>query len=168
MARGLCSKLGAVVVISSRTTVGLLNLCPSCPATMSRSAYPLEAPRPRQPPPPPLTFSPSAFDFDSSISFRGTGKDTHTLLYDVPSSISMTSPTSPRSRHSRVLSPTSPTFTGRQINSGRPTPPPSARNRSTTPSAISSTDLEKFGDLCKQWYSFFGFDLMHFCINIIF
>ncbi|TFK73905.1 hypothetical protein BDN72DRAFT_834231 [Pluteus cervinus] len=110
---------------------------------MSRSSYPLQAPRPR-PPPPPLQFESSTFDTPPQ-----------TLLYDLPSTTSMSPPpTSPRSRASRIMSPNSPPFPGRTLTpkSGRPTPPPSARNRSATPSGVSSTDLEKFAELCRAWY----------------
>ncbi|KZP18722.1 hypothetical protein FIBSPDRAFT_745069 [Athelia psychrophila] len=34
----------------------------------------------------------------------------------------------------------------------RPTPPPSARNRSATPQGVAHSDLEKFSDQCRLWY----------------
>jgi len=115
--------------------------------TMSGS-YPLQTPRPRQTPSP-LHFERSSFISSSVLNSRS---DSPTLLYDLPSTSSMTPPTSPRSK-GRVISPTSPTFPGRSRagRSGRPTPPPNARNRSTTPSGVAPSELEKFADYCRAW-----------------
>ncbi|KAF9010541.1 hypothetical protein BDQ17DRAFT_1397237 [Cyathus striatus] len=116
---------------------------------MSGSSYRLQAPKPRRPP--------SSLSFDNS-SFRSsivlTGQqDSQTLLYDLPSTTSMSPPTSPRSP-SRLVSPTSPSFSGRSrgMRNGRPTPPPSARNRSTTPLGVAPSELEKFAEYCRAWY----------------
>ncbi|KAH6914371.1 hypothetical protein BKA70DRAFT_1383956 [Coprinopsis sp. MPI-PUGE-AT-0042] len=73
-----------------------------------------------------------------------------TLLYDLPSA---TPPTSPKST-GRIVSPTSPSFNAqsRSARSGRPTPPPSARMRSTTPLGFAPSELEQFAEYCQAWY----------------
>lgn len=38
------------------------------------------------------------------------------------------------------------------MRNGRPTPPPSARNRSATPSRVGTNDLEQFAEHCRSWY----------------
>lgn len=79
--------------------------------------------------------------------------DSQTLLYDLPSTASMSPPTSPRSV-GRMISPTSPSFPGRSTGprNGRPTPPPGSRNRSQTPSGVPSSELEQFAEYCRAWY----------------
>lgn len=112
-------------------------------------SYPLQTPRPRHPPSS-LHFEPSSFISSSVIN---TQMASPTLLYDLPSTSSMSPPTSPRSK-GRVTSPSSPTFSGRSRagRNGRPTPPPNARNRSTTPSGVAPSELEKFAEYCRAWY----------------
>ncbi|KAL0956416.1 hypothetical protein HGRIS_002564 [Hohenbuehelia grisea] len=118
---------------------------------MSGSSYRLEAPRPRVPPAP-LSFKESSYN-SSASTFAGN-QDSQILLYDHPSASSMPSPPSSR-RQSRLISPTSPTFPGgrsRTPGSGRPTPPPSARNRSATPHGFSQNEIEMFAGQCRAWY----------------
>ncbi|PPQ68421.1 hypothetical protein CVT24_004842 [Panaeolus cyanescens] len=115
---------------------------------MSGPSYRLQTPRPRQPP--------SPLNFDNSFkssSLVHVHQDSQTLLYDLPSATTISPPTSPRSPN-RVVSPSSPSFPGRSrgIRSGRPTPPPSSRNRSTTPSGVASSELEQFAEHCRAWY----------------
>lgn len=115
---------------------------------MSGSSYRLQTSRPRQ--------APSPLNFDNSIkpsSIMSNHLDSQTLLYDLPSTASMSPPTSPRSV-GRMISPTSPSFPGRSRGprSGRPTPPPSSRNRSQTPSGVPSSELEQFAEHCRAWY----------------
>ncbi|KAF8904453.1 hypothetical protein CPB84DRAFT_1773085 [Gymnopilus junonius] len=115
---------------------------------MSGSSYRLQTPRPRQPP--------SPLNFDNSFkpsSVLSSHQDSETLLYDLPSTISMSPPTSPKPV-GRINSPTSPSFTSRSRGhrSGRPTPPPSGRNRSATPSAVAASELEQFAEYCRAWY----------------
>ncbi|KAF8973099.1 hypothetical protein BDZ97DRAFT_1649050 [Flammula alnicola] len=116
---------------------------------MSGSSYRLQAPRPRQ--------VPSPLNFDNSFkpsSVASSHYDSQTLLYDLPSTTSMSPPpTSPRSA-GRMISPSSPSFPGRSMGTrnGRPTPPPSSRNRSATPSRVASSDLELFAEYCRSWY----------------
>ncbi|KAF9482170.1 hypothetical protein BDN70DRAFT_472847 [Pholiota conissans] len=115
---------------------------------MSGSSYRLQTPRPRQAPTP-LNFN-NSFKPSSVLSSQ---QDSQTLLYDLPSTVSMSPPTSPRSG-GRLMSPTSPSFPGRSrgTRNGRPTPPPSSRNRSATPSGVASSDLEQFAEYCRAWY----------------
>ncbi|KAH9485115.1 hypothetical protein JR316_0002022 [Psilocybe cubensis] len=117
---------------------------------MSGPSYRLQAPRPRRPP--------SPLNFDNSFkptSVVSTFHDSQTLLYDLPSTVSMSPPpTSPRSG-GRVISPTSPSFPGRSSRgprNGRPTPPPSSRNRSATPLGVAPSELESFAEYCRAWY----------------
>ncbi|KAF8160786.1 hypothetical protein B0H34DRAFT_672899 [Crassisporium funariophilum] len=115
---------------------------------MSGSSYRLQASRPRQPP--------SPLNFDNSFkptSVISSQNDAQTLLYDLPSTTSMSPPTSPRSG-GRIISPTSPSFSGRSrgMRNGRPTPPPSSRNRSTTPLGAAPSELEQFAEYCRSWY----------------
>ncbi|KAF9222744.1 hypothetical protein BS17DRAFT_783321 [Gyrodon lividus] len=120
---------------------------------MSAAAYRLETPRPR-PPPPPLRSHVSS-KTNSVLIHNG---NTQTLLYDLPSSTSIASP--PNSPTVAKPGPTSPSATsfpggrsrGRRHGRPGPTPPPSARNRSTTPLGISRSDLEKFTEYCRSWY----------------
>ena len=114
---------------------------------MSGSSYRLQTPRPRQAPSP-LTFD-NSYKAPSVISSH---HDSQTLLYDLPSTTSMSPPTSPRSA-GRILSPTSPSFPSRSrgTRNGRPTPPPSGRNRSATPSGAAASDLESFAEHCRAW-----------------
>ncbi|KAF8637989.1 hypothetical protein AX16_010621 [Volvariella volvacea WC 439] len=114
---------------------------------MSDAVYRLEAPRPRQPPAP-LHFEYSNFT-PSSPTGLSSYNHTQSLFYSLPSFRPMSPPTSPSIR-SRATSPTSPTLAARQL--GRPTPPPGARNRSSTPLDVSPADLEKFAEQCRAWY----------------
>lgn len=114
---------------------------------MSGSSYRLQTPRPRQPP--------SPLHFDNSFkpsSVVSNNHDSQTLLYDLPSSVNMSPPTSPRSV-GRMNSPSSPSFSGRSRGprSGRPTPPPSSRNRSATPLGVAPSELELFAEYCRAW-----------------
>ncbi|KDR75189.1 hypothetical protein GALMADRAFT_122854 [Galerina marginata CBS 339.88] len=115
---------------------------------MSGPSYRLQASRPRQPPSP-LNFD-NSFQSSSVVS---SNHDSQTLLYDLPSTVSMSPPTSPKSV-GRMISPSSPSFPGRSKvpRSGRPTPPPSSRNRSATPSGVASSELELFAEYCRAWY----------------
>ncbi|KAG6837516.1 hypothetical protein H0H93_008441 [Arthromyces matolae] len=110
-------------------------------------SYRLETPRPRQPPPAPLRFTNNPSLTSSSV-LAAHGEQT--LLYDLPSTSSMTPPTSPQLK-GRLISPTSPTFSPRSRR-GAPTPPPSGRNRSSTPSAVAPSELETFAVHCRAWY----------------
>ncbi|KAJ7072134.1 hypothetical protein C8F01DRAFT_1297313 [Mycena amicta] len=79
------------------------------------------------------------------------------LLYTLPLAHSTSPPTSPTSRptspRSRLTSPTSPTFArSRTPVNGRPTPSPTARNRSATPLGVSSSELDQFAEYCRAWY----------------
>lgn len=123
---------------------------------MSNSTYALQTSRTRQrPPPPPLRFdTPSR---PTSIVKGDRNSTTQTLLYDLPAATSP-SATSPGPSTS-LVSPSSASYPGRSRTprNVRPTPPPSARKRSTTPSGVTKSDLEKFADFCRLWwvYSFF-------------
>ncbi|KXN91024.1 hypothetical protein AN958_03091 [Leucoagaricus sp. SymC.cos] len=108
---------------------------------MAVSSYRLQAPRPRQPPSP-LNLDSTTFRPTSTVSSH---RHSQTLLYDLPSA-TISPPLSPQS----AGIPSSPTFTNRPR--GRPTPPPSARNRSQTPIGIAPSDLEKFAEQCRAWY----------------
>ncbi len=114
----------------------------------SAAAYRLETSRPRQRPDP-LHFEQSSYKSISALSSHRPSSPP--LLYDVPAPISVSPPTSPRSK-ARLISPTSPTFSGRSRSSrsGRPTPPPN-RNRSLTPLGVVESDLEKFAGQCRAW-----------------
>ncbi|KAF8070605.1 hypothetical protein FPV67DRAFT_1487977 [Lyophyllum atratum] len=104
---------------------------------------------PRRQPPTPLHFDKPSFASSSVLNAQGS----QTLLYDLPSTSSMSPPTSPQSK-SRLISPTSPTFSGRS-RPGRhagPTPPPSGRNRSATPLGVAPSELETFAVHCRAWY----------------
>lgn len=105
-------------------------------------------PRPR-PPPVPLRFDDLSHK-SMSILTSANQDNSQTLLYDLPSA---TPPTSPKS-FSRPLSPSSPSFQtqSRSARSGRPTPPPSARMRSTTPLGFAPSELERFAEYCQAWY----------------
>ncbi|KAF9051180.1 hypothetical protein BDZ89DRAFT_1154082 [Hymenopellis radicata] len=103
----------------------------------SAAAYRLETSRPRQRPDP-LHFEQSSYKSISALSSHRPSSPP--LLYDVPAPISVSPPTSPRSK-GRLISPTS----------GRPTPPPN-RNRSLTPLGVVESDLEKFAGHCRAWY----------------
>ncbi|KAF5380360.1 hypothetical protein D9615_004560 [Tricholomella constricta] len=111
-------------------------------------SYRLQAPRPR-PPPSPLHFDEPSFTSSSVLNAQGS----QTLLYDLPSTSSMSPPNSPQSK-GRLVSPTSPTFSGRSRPGRRtgPTPPPSSRNRSATPSGVAPNELETFAVHCRAWY----------------
>ena len=115
---------------------------------MLGSSYHLQASRPRQPPAP-LNFDDSSFQPSSILS---THQDAQTLLYDLPSAVSMSPPTSPK-LNNRIISPTSPSFPGRSraTRNGRPTPPPSGRHRSSTPLGVAPSELEKFAEHCRAW-----------------
>ena len=124
----------------------VLCFLPRVSSKMSGSSYRLQASRPRK--------APSPLNFDNSSkpsSVVSNHLDSQTLLYDLPSTTSM-SPTSSRSV-GRVISPTSPSFPSRSLGSrgGRPTPPPSSRNRSQTPSGVASSELEQFAEYCRTW-----------------
>lgn len=104
---------------------------------------------PRRQPPSPLHFDKPSFTPQSVLNAQGS----QTLLYDLPSTTSMSPPTSPQSK-GRLISPTSSTFSGRS-RPGRhagPTPPPSARNRSATPAGVAPSELETFAVHCRAWY----------------
>ncbi|KAJ3989912.1 hypothetical protein F5890DRAFT_1483509 [Lentinula detonsa] len=112
---------------------------------MSRSSYRLEKPK-RQPPAP--------LHFEHSSYHPKTGLSTHpspTLLYDLPSAISLSPPTSPTSVTRLASPPTSP-GRSRPHRSGRPTPPPGGRKRSVTPMGVATSDLEDFSTYCRNWY----------------
>ncbi|KAI6032850.1 hypothetical protein F5J12DRAFT_796834 [Pisolithus orientalis] len=114
---------------------------------MSGSVYRLETPRAR-PPPPPLRLL-------KASSVPSSNGNSQTLLYDLPSSVT-SPPNSPKAK-SDFTSPTSPTFSagrsrGRRSGRPGPTPPPSARNRSSTPLGVSRSDLEQFAEYCRAWY----------------
>lgn len=117
---------------------------------MSAAAYRLETPRPRPPPPPLRPLPPRT-------SVHISSQSNQTLLYDLPSSSSIISPpTSPTIPKPGPASPSSPSFPGgraRGRRGGRPGPTPPARNRSSTPLGVSQSDLEKFTDYCRSWYS---------------
>ena len=113
---------------------------------MASSSYRLQTPRPRK--------SPQPLNFDNS--FQPSSINTHgpqTLLYDLPSTASISPPTSPRSAR-RMVSPGSPSLSGRSfgVKNGRPTPPPSGRNRSATPLGVTPSELEQFAEYCRSWY----------------
>jgi hypothetical protein len=116
---------------------------------MSGSSYRLEAPRPR-PPPPPLRFQNSL----NSSSILGSDSNGQTLLYDLPSTSSISPPPPISAQRGRLVSPTSPTSRpGRASRGGRPTPPPSAnRNRSVTPIGVAPSELEEFEAQCRAWW----------------
>ncbi|KAJ7702997.1 hypothetical protein B0H17DRAFT_1175843 [Mycena rosella] len=122
---------------------------------MSGSSYRLETPRAR---PPPLLVDKSSYN--SSTSILGGQHNSEPLLYNLPAARSMSPPASPRSRatsprspRSRLTSPTSPTFgRSRTPVNGRPTPSPSRRNRSATPSGVASSELDQFAEYCRAWY----------------
>lgn len=126
----------------------VLGFLPRISSKMSGSSYRLQASRPRR--------APSPLNFDNSLkpsSVVSNHLDSQILLYDLPSTTSMSPPISPRSI-GRMISPTSPSFPGRSLGSkgGRPTPPPSSRNRSQTPSGVASSELELFAEYCRAWY----------------
>jgi len=112
-------------------------------------SYRLETPRSR-PPPPPLRHPTPRSSIHINI------KSNTTLLYDLPSSPSVSSPpTSPVLPKHGSASPSSPSFPGgraRGRRGGRTGPIPPARNRSSTPLGVSQSDLEKFTDICRAWY----------------
>ncbi|KAF9529205.1 hypothetical protein CPB83DRAFT_812470 [Crepidotus variabilis] len=113
------------------------------------SSYRLQAPRPRR--------APSPLDFNNSgrpLSVLSTKDQEIDLLYDLPTHTSISPPTSPRSPPRRMVSPTSPTFSTRTraTRNGRPTPPPSGRNRSQTPLGVAPSELEQFAENCRAWY----------------
>jgi hypothetical protein len=114
---------------------------------MSGSSYRLQTPRPRHPP------SPLNFDNSFKPSSVVSTHDPQTLLYDLPSTTSISTPNSPKSA-GRMMSPGSPSFSGRSrgVRNGRPTPPPSGRNRSTTPHGVAPSELEQFAEYCRSWY----------------
>ena len=96
---------------------------------MSGSSYALQTSRQRGPPPPLHFQTPTR-----PTSIVNVDKNSQTLLYDLPSPTSASYPD--RSRTPR---------------NARPTPPPSARNRSTTPLGAAKSNLEKFADHCRLW-----------------
>ncbi|KAG2016143.1 hypothetical protein CC2G_009342 [Coprinopsis cinerea AmutBmut pab1-1] len=112
-------------------------------------SYRMHNPRPR-PPPAPLRFDDSTSYRSTTTILSNVNQDSsQTLLYDLPSP---TPPTSPKS--GRIVSPTSPSFHGHPMSarSGRPTPPPSGRMRSTTPLGFAPSELERFAEYCRAWY----------------
>ncbi|KAF6764210.1 hypothetical protein DFP72DRAFT_999263 [Ephemerocybe angulata] len=135
---------------------------------MSNPSYRMQqSSRPR---PSPLDFAssraPSPSYRSSTILSPRAVDDSQTLLYDLPSP-----PTSPRSMGmgmgvgsrtsigmgmgSPPTSPRSPTGFrphSRTGTGGRPTPPPSARMRSTTPLGFAPSELESFAEYCRAWY----------------
>ncbi|KIM74344.1 hypothetical protein PILCRDRAFT_707498 [Piloderma croceum F 1598] len=116
---------------------------------MSGSSYALQTSRQRGPPPP-LRFQTSS----RPASIIHGDKNSQTLLYDLPSATLIPSPAASPSTKSGLASPTSASHPGRSRTprNARPTPPPSSRNRSTTPLGVANTDLEKFADHCRLWY----------------
>ncbi|KII92823.1 hypothetical protein PLICRDRAFT_486546 [Plicaturopsis crispa FD-325 SS-3] len=99
---------------------------------MSGTTFRLETQRTR-PPPPPLRVQKPARPFNT-----------------------LSPPTSPRS-NSGIVTPSSPPGRSpgrsrRASRNPRPTPPPSARHRSTTPLGAARSDLEAFAEQCRQWY----------------
>ncbi|OJA20106.1 hypothetical protein AZE42_07971 [Rhizopogon vesiculosus] len=115
---------------------------------MSGPSYQFNTPRPR-PPPPPLRFQKPP-----NSSLTNAHLNSQTLLYDLPPSTSTISPPGSPAVKSGVLPPTSPSFRPRGRRNGRPgpTPPPTSRNRSTTPLGVSRSELENFAELCRAWY----------------
>lgn len=105
---------------------------------MSSSSYRLETPR-----------RPSHLSLGNqeSSSYRSSSPGSPSFLYDLPSSMTISPPTSPKSNNRGLSSPTSPSFS----RSGRPTPPPGGRHRSTTPSRVAQSDLEQFAEYCRSW-----------------
>ncbi|KAG6370653.1 hypothetical protein JVT61DRAFT_11137 [Boletus reticuloceps] len=123
---------------------------------MSVAAYRLETPRPRPPPPPLRHPSPRT-------SVHINAQSNQTLLYDLPSS----PPTSPILPKHTPASPASPSFPGgraRGRRGGRTGPTPPARNRSSTPLGVSQSDLEKFTDCCRSWYSIISYFIFLRCL----
>jgi len=112
---------------------------------MSGPSYRLETTRSR---PAHLNLHHEDSSYRSTSAFNGR-PHSPPFLYDLPSSMTISPPTSPKSNRS-LISPTSPTFP--HSRSGRPTPPPGGRNRSTTPARVAQSDLEQFAEYCKQWY----------------
>lgn len=109
---------------------------------MSVSSYPLE--RPRRQPPAPLHFEHSAYH-------TRTGLGSPTLLYDLPSTTSMSPPNSPVTTSLLASPPNSP-GRSRPHRNGRPSPSPVRRERSVTPMGAVPSDLERFSDHCRSWY----------------
>ncbi|TDL25916.1 hypothetical protein BD410DRAFT_783902 [Rickenella mellea] len=107
------------------------------------SSHRLESTRNR-PPPPPLRLTNSPFRPTSP-----SGNDQQ-LLYDLPSSSAVPSPT----KSQFLTSPTSPSFQSRTRADARArrTPPPPLSNRSVTPQPGNGDELDRFGDLCRSWY----------------
>ena len=144
------SRLSSLYFILSQGTTLVSGYTVSCSLTprvvhsMSGSSYRLETPRPRRAP------SPLIFDNSSKFPSMLTTTQEPDLLYDLPSSISP--PIGSRSP-GRIASPTSPTFAGRARGrrNGRPTPPPSSRNRSQTPQGVPQSELEHFAEYCRAW-----------------
>jgi hypothetical protein len=97
-------------------------------------SYRLESPRPRPP----------------AISTHS--EDKSSLLYDLPTATSVTSPTASKSRL------TSPSPSVRARGSKRfKSPPPSA----TVPSRALQSDLETFAEQCRSWYVHFVLPVNH-------
>ena len=119
---------------------------------MSGPSYALQTSRQRAPPPP-LRFQPSP----RSIATVNGDKNSQTLLYDLPSTASISSPAASPNGKSGLVSPISASYPGRSRTprNARPTPPPSASNRSITPLGVAKTDLEKFADHCRLWFVLF-------------
>lgn len=130
---------------------------------MSGTTFRLETQRTR-PPPPPLRVQKPARPL-SVLNNSNNINDSQTLLYDLPSSNTLSPPTSPRS-NSGIVTPSSPPGRSpgrsrRASRNPRPTPPPSARHRSTTPLGAARSDLEAFAEQCRQWYDIFS----HFAVQ---
>jgi len=115
---------------------------------MSGPSYRLEAPRPRRAP------SPLVLNNSSKSPSMLTATQEPDLLYDLPPTASMSPPLIGSRSPGRIASPTSPTFSGRARGrrNGRPTPPPSSRNRSQTPQGVAQSELEQFAEYCRAWY----------------
>ena len=111
--------------------------------SMSAQGYSLNPAH--RPPPPPLRLQRPA-KRTSTITSSAASSECQTLLYDLPS----TAPLSPPALKGEVVSPTSPSFSGRPANwrpaSGRASPYP----RSATPSRV-QVDLEAFAERCRKW-----------------
>src|SRR5712672_3996823 len=106
---------------------------------MSAPGYLLDSARR---PPPPLRLQLSA-KRSSNVTSAAATSEYQTLLYDLPS----TAPLSPPQRKGELVSPTSPSYLGHSMNrnpaSGRASPLPSQRARSSTPNRA-QVDLEAF------------------------
>src|SRR5260221_14732 len=83
----------------------------------------------------------------STIASSTAPSEYQTLLYDLPSTVPLSPPLAPKGE---VISPTSPSYSGRPANwrpaNGRASPHP----RSVTPSRV-QVDVEAFAERCRKW-----------------